>query len=92
MTIVGVGFDTPADNAAWAAEEGFSFELWSDDEDHTLAVYYGAAADARQGYPDRITRLLDEDGDVLLEYDDVATGTHPQKVLDDCLILFGATR
>ena len=41
------------------------------------------------GTASRRTFLLDDDGDLLLEYPVVAVGTHPAEVLDDCLLLFG---
>lgn len=84
-----MGFDSPAENQAWAEEEAFQYELWTDD-DKTLALTYGAADDADQGYPYRITVLLDAEGDLVLEYlEDVVVGTHPQDVLEDCEKLFG---
>lgn len=88
MKIVGVSFDAPADNQAWAEEQGYTFELWTDD-DKTLALYYGAAKNDRASMPDRITRLLGDDGSVLLEYDDVDVSASPQDVLEDCQALFG---
>lgn len=69
-------------------EEGFQYDLWSDDS-RELALYYGAATSAGQGTASRRTFLLDDDGDLLLEYPVVAVGTHPAEVLDDCLLLFG---
>ncbi|MCB9779968.1 MAG: redoxin domain-containing protein [Alphaproteobacteria bacterium] len=89
MQIVGVGFDQPEANQAWAEDEGFSFELWSDD-DKTLAVYYGAAADTSATLPARVTRILDEDGVLVLEYAVTDIGLHPSDVLADCKILFGS--
>ena len=89
MTIVGVGRDTPADNAAWAEEEGFAFELWTDDE-RTLGVTYGALTNSRDSSVDRVTMLLDADGALLLEYvDTLVVGAHPSEVLEDCQALFG---
>ncbi len=88
MHIVGVGFDSPQDNTEWAAEEGFQFELWTDD-DKTLAVYYGAASSTSALIPSRVTRVLDADGVLVLEYQVTDIGIHPQDVLDDCRILFG---
>ncbi len=88
MTIVGVSFDSPSANQAWAEEEGYTFDLWTDD-DKTLALYYGAARNESTSIPDRITRLLGADGAVLLEYDDVNYSTSPQDVLEDCQALFG---
>lgn len=36
-----------------------------------------------------MTRILDADGVLVLEYNDVDFGTSPQEVLEDCEILFG---
>ncbi len=89
MQIVGVGFDDPSDMAAWAAEEGFQYEVWTDD-DHDLAVYYGAVSSSAASTPSRVTMLLDAEGTLLLEYtEDVDFGTHPGEVLEDCQIIFG---
>jgi peroxiredoxin len=84
-----VSKDSPSKNQAWAEEEGFDFELWSDD-DGTLGVTYGALRHADDPFETRYTMLLDDDGDLLLEYtDNVVVGTHPGQVLDDCEIIFG---
>lgn len=88
MAIVGVSFDTPAKNLEWAAEEGFSFELWTDD-DKTLALYYGAATSQTQQTASRISKLLNSDGTLLLDYFSVGVTNHPQEVLEDCQALFG---
>ena len=89
MQIVGVSFDSPEENEAWAQDEGFAFELWTDDE-RSLALHYGAASSESAAFAQRITVLLDENGDLLLVYD-VGGGiaTHPGKVLEDCEALFG---
>lgn len=88
MSIVGVSFDSPSKNQSWAEDEGFEFELWSDD-DKTLALYYGAASSSSQAWADRLTRILDSDGTLVLEYDYVSVGVHPELVLEDCQALFG---
>lgn len=85
---MGVSFDTPAKNQAWAEDEGFAFELWSDD-DKDLALAYGAVASRASAFPARLTRILDAEGVLLVEYDEVAVGTHPAQVLEDCELLFG---
>lgn len=86
---MGVSFDSPEKNKDWADDEGFEFELWSDEE-RALAVYYGAASSTSATWADRITVLMDEDGDVVLEYrENVNVGTHPAQVLEDCQTLFG---
>jgi len=51
-------------------------------------VYYGAAADERALFAMRITVLLDEYGNVMLEYLYPTVQTHPGIVLEDCKILF----
>ena len=75
--------------AAWAEAEGFQYEVWTDD-DVTLSQHYGAATSASTVYLNRITMLIGEDGELLLEYtQDINFGTHPIEVLEDCEILFG---
>jgi peroxiredoxin len=89
VTIVGVGLDDPDVNAEWAAEEGFPFELWRDD-DATLGVTYGALTSTTDRSVSRITVILDESGTLVLEYlEDIQVGAHPGEVLDDCSLLFG---
>lgn len=85
---MGVSFDAPAKNAAWAEDEGFRFELWSD-LDRELALHYGAASSRTQSNASRTTRLLDADGRELLRYDSVNVATSPADVLSDCETLFG---
>jgi peroxiredoxin len=89
VQIVAVGFDSPEDNQAWAQDEGYLYEIWTDDE-RTLATTYGAVSSPTQSFPSRVTMLLDADGGLLLEYvEDIAVGTHPAEVLSDCQALFG---
>jgi peroxiredoxin Q/BCP len=89
VKIVGVGFDTPTANAAWAEQESFEFELWTDG-DRELATYYGAVDDEDQVNPSRVTKVLDVDGTLVLEYvESIIVGEHPSKVLADCQQLFG---
>ena len=85
------GFDSPSENAAWAAGETppFTFELWTDG-DRQLATYYEAVDSPIQAKPDRVTKVLDANGTLVLEYvEDVVVGTHPGLVLADCEALFG---
>ena len=86
---MGVGLDTPSTNQAWADDEGFQFELWTDD-DKTLGVTYGALSSTSDTSVKRVTMLLDEKGELILEYTTaIDVGTHPSLVLEDCEILFG---
>jgi peroxiredoxin Q/BCP len=89
VQIVGVSFDKPSKLQGWAEKEGFQYELWQDD-DKSLAIHYGAADSESALWANRISVLLDKNGEVLLEYKkNVSTGTHPQQVLQDCEMLFG---
>lgn len=65
-----------------------AFQLWTDEE-KTLAVTYGAAADTSAAWASRVTRILDAEGVLLVEYDSVSVGVHPAQVLEDCQAVFG---
>jgi peroxiredoxin Q/BCP len=80
--VLGISFDTPADNAAFVKEQGFPFRLLSD-RDRTLAVAVGAAADTSQRYAQRISYLVGPDGKVMKAYSEVTPKTHAQQVLAD---------
>jgi len=64
---------------AWAEEQSYEFEIWSDQEG-TLGDYYGAGGAVYS----RVTKVTDPDGVLVLEYvEDVDYGTHPSQVLSD---------
>ena len=87
--MIGVSFNDVDDLASWAEEESFEFELWKD-SDKTLAVHYSAATDTSASFPQRITVILDEEGEQLVSYDvGFGFGTHPAQVLDDLRIIWG---
>jgi peroxiredoxin len=89
VDIVGVGFSGPDSTSTWVAQEEFQYDVWTDDDARTLALHYGAADSAGALYPSRITMLLDREGDLMLKYTvDVRVGTHPDRVLEDCIRLF----
>ena len=88
MKIVGVSFDSPSANQSWAEKEEFTFELWSDD-DKTLALTYGSVTKDSAPFAGRVTRILDSDGSLLVEYDAVAVGTSPYEVLADATLIYG---
>ena len=87
IQIVGIGFQEPNVNLAWAEEEGFQYEIWTD-TNRDLSLHYGAITSTSSFFPNRVTRLLDTDGSLLLEYNDVDFGTNPRLVLEDCKLLF----
>lgn len=83
-----MGLDEPEVNLAWAEEEKFTFELWTDD-DRVLGTTYGALTGERDSSVARVTMLLDTDGSLLLTYtENIVVGTHPGQVLEDCEALW----
>ena len=84
-----MSFDPPEENQAWAEDQGFPYELWSD-VDRTLAGHFGAIRSPTQTWPDRVTKILDCEGVLQLEYvGGISVGAHPAEVLADCEELFG---
>jgi peroxiredoxin len=88
VQIVGVGFDSPSQNAAWAAREDYLFELWTDD-DKTLAVAYGSVSSDSASFAGRVTVVIGPDGEQVLEYAVSDLGTHPAQVLSDVTAIYG---
>jgi len=88
VQIVGVSFADLSTLRDWADSEGFQYELWSDDN-KDLAIYYGAGT-ASSWAPERVTVVLDAEGNQLLSYS-VGWGisSHPREVLEDVQAIFG---
>ena len=87
VQIVGVSFTDLETNHAWAVDQGFQYEIWRD-EDRALAEYYGASNGPDNPYPKRRTKVLDAEGNLILEYNDkIIVGAHPSEVLQDVRVL-----
>jgi peroxiredoxin Q/BCP len=84
IAVVGVSFDAPDENAAFARKYEFGFPLLSDTT-RSLALALGACADQRAKYPERMSFLIDEHGVVARVYDQVDPRDHPARVLADIL-------
>jgi peroxiredoxin Q/BCP len=84
IIVVGISFDTPEDNAAFATRHQFGFPLLSD-SDHAVAIAYGACSGPDARYPDRVSFLIDEHGMIEKVYDHVDPRDHPARVLADLL-------
>ncbi len=84
IRVVGISFDSPEDNAAFARKYEFGFPLLSD-RDHAVAIAYGACARADARYPDRVSFLIDEYGAIERVYAQVDPRDHPARVLADIL-------
>jgi peroxiredoxin Q/BCP len=61
VKVFGVSFDSPAENAAFAAKHGFPYPLLCD-ESRALGLAFRACASASDPYPNRITYVIDPDG------------------------------
>ena len=77
VQILGVSFDTVADNKAFAGKLGFPFPLLCDTQ-HVLGHAYGAGA---SGFASRMTYIIDEQGIITHTFSRVSPNTHAQEVL-----------
>ena len=89
VKIIAVGRAEPATLQSWAEDEGYEYEMWTDD-DRSIGIHYGATT-ASSFFYDRITVLLDAEGNQLLTYDVglLGIGPHPASVLEDVQAIYG---
>ena len=80
--VLGASFDSVDANAAFAKKFDYPFKLLCD-TDRKLGMAYGACADAKAGYANRISYLIDEQGKVKAVYAKVNPGEHAKQVLAD---------
>ena len=80
IAVIGVSFNTPEENAAFAKKHGFEFPLLSD-SGHAMAIAYGACEDPKARYAERISFLIDESGQIARVYDSVNPRDHAAQVL-----------
>ena len=89
--ILGVSYDTVADQKKFADEEGFPYRLLSDSDKSMGAAYDAARQEGEQyyeyGIPRRISYLIDPEGRIAKAYDvegdDLDLGGHADAVLAD---------
>lgn len=80
IEVVGVSFDSVADNAAFARKYDFGFRLLSD-LTHEVALAYGACESLKARNPERISFLIDASGRIERVYDRVDPRDHAAQVL-----------
>ncbi len=80
IEVIGVSFDSVADNAAFARKYSFGFKLLSDTT-HEVALAYGACDNLKARYPERISFLIDAGGRIERVYDKVDPRDHAAQVL-----------
>jgi peroxiredoxin Q/BCP len=82
VEVLGVSFDSVADNAAFARKYDFPFPLLCDTT-RELGLAYGACDNAQADYARRISYLIDENAKILKAYDSVSPRSHPAEILAD---------
>jgi peroxiredoxin Q/BCP len=90
--ILGISFDTPDDNRAFAEAQSFPYPLLSD-VDTTIGQAYGTKRDPGEPWadiaPKRVSFLINPQGVVVRRYEvDDVTG-HPAQVLADLVAARG---
>jgi peroxiredoxin Q/BCP len=78
--VIGVSFDTPAENAAFAAKFEFPFPLISDPE-RKLGMAYGACESPNDEYARRIAYVIDEQGRIAQAHPKVDAKSYPKEQL-----------
>ena len=84
IEVVGVSFDSVADNSAFARKHNLGFRLLSDTT-HEVAAAYGACESIKARHPERISFLIDASGRIERIYDKVDPRDHAAQVLADVL-------
>jgi peroxiredoxin Q/BCP len=81
--VVGISFDTPAENRAWAQAQGFDFRLLSD-RDHAVGRTYEVEREVDDQYrpfPLRVSYLVDPDGIIRKTFAVSGVADHASEVL-----------
>jgi peroxiredoxin Q/BCP len=79
--ILGVSFDTVAENRAFAEKFNFPFRLLCDTE-REIGIAYGACDTPKDGYARRISYVIDPAGAIAHVFPKVDAKGHPRAVLD----------
>ncbi len=82
LQVLGISFDSVAENRAFAEKFDFPFPLLCD-VDRSVGMAYGAADAPDAGYAERISYVIGEDGRILHAYPEVDPKTHLDQVLGD---------
>jgi thioredoxin-dependent peroxiredoxin len=78
--LLGVSFDTPAENMAFAKKYGFEFPLLCDTK-RELGLAYGACKSASDKNAARIAYVIDPNGKIRAAYPKVDAANFPETVL-----------
>jgi thioredoxin-dependent peroxiredoxin len=83
--VLGISYDTPADNKAFRDKHDFPFRLLSD-TDHAVTTRYEATRDPDDpfaAFPRRVSYLIDPDGAIVRTYEVTDPAGHATEVLAD---------
>ena len=78
--ILGVSFDTQAENKHFAEKFSFNFPLLCD-TDHKIGLAYGAGDSDKDEYARRIAYVIDEEGKIAQAHAKVDAATYPAEQL-----------
>lgn len=79
--VLGISYDTPADNLAFAQKYRIQYPLLSDPGGE-IARRYGAFQPEQPTFPRRNTYVIDAQGNLERVFEDVNPKTHPRALLD----------
>jgi peroxiredoxin Q/BCP len=80
IEVIGISFDSVADNAAFGRKYNFGFRLLSDTT-HEVALAFGACDGLKARHPERVSFLIDAGGRIERVYDKVDPRDHAAQVL-----------
>ena len=84
LEILGISFDRPEDNRAFAEKNGFPFRLLSDVDRKVGELYETKReGDNHPEYARRLTYLIDPEGRIAKAYKVTDIAAHPGQVLED---------
>ena len=89
--VLGISFDTPADNTAFAEAQSFSYPLLSD-VDKAVGAQYQTVRDPQHkfaNFPERHSYLIDPSGIIRKAYEVTDLAGHADEVLKDLAPLKG---
>lgn len=83
--VLGASFDSVADNAEFARQQHFGFQLLSDADRHVGTTYdvLRPMGHKYREFPERVSYLIDDVGIIRMSYDVVDVGHHADALLAD---------
>ena len=83
--VLGVSFDSTADNKAFKDKFDFPYDLLSDG-DKGASIQFGAS-DGSPGNASRVSVLIGPEGEIIRAYEKVIPADHPEQVLADLALV-----